>query len=575
MAAVVEALEARRLLSTYTVTNANDSGAGSLRQAMLDASRHAGADVIQFAVGSGGAKTISPRSPLPDLGDGTVLDATTQPGFAGKPLISLSGSGAGASTDGLRITRGGGVVVRGLAIKNFGGSGILIAGSGGNRIAANYVGTDGSYDNGNKAHGILVQSPDNLIGGYARADRNVISGNGLSGVFLYTAAAARNAVVGNFIGTDAAGARSIANAKNGVQINGAAGNWVGATKQGARNVISGNGNDGVLIVSAGATLNVVQGNFIGTDATGSKRLGNGWYGVEVSQADNVVGGAARGARNVVTANVYGGVVMYLSSAHGNRIQGNFIGTDCTGTKDLGNVVRGLEFTNGAHDNLAGGSKFSQRNVISGNDGGGVGFYSNSAMNLLYGNYVGTSADGAHALGNTGAGVMVTDHAGTNLVGGRYRLGNVISANSKEGIFLGADTAGTIVHGNKVGTDAGGTLDLGNASDGIYVTSAANQIGGRKRGMGNLVSGNGGNGIYLNGATGNYVGRNLVGVDGSGRRKLANAKTGIVVANTRITTVRDNVVAFNGGYGVKVSAGGDNPVVRNSVYSNLGPEIDLG
>src|SRR6266487_676022 len=81
--AVVETLEGRTLLSTYTVVNANDSGAGSLRQAILDANAHSGADMIRFQISSG-AKTISPKSQLPGLGDGTTLDATTQPGYAGK-----------------------------------------------------------------------------------------------------------------------------------------------------------------------------------------------------------------------------------------------------------------------------------------------------------------------------------------------------------------------------------------------------------------------------------------------------------------------------------------------------------
>src|SRR6185437_10060533 len=148
--AVLEGLEDRRLMSTYMVTTTADSGAGSLRQAITDASNHAGPDVIHFAIGTG-AKTISPSKGLPGLGDGTVLDATTQPGYAGKPLIDIDGSGAG-STDGLRIS-GSGVVVRGLIINHFKGSGILVLGGGGNRIAGNYIGTDaaGTADAGNTA----------------------------------------------------------------------------------------------------------------------------------------------------------------------------------------------------------------------------------------------------------------------------------------------------------------------------------------------------------------------------------------------------------------------------------------
>src|SRR4051812_30516878 len=99
--AVVETLETRTLMSTYTVVNTNDAGTGSLRQAILDANAHGGADTIRFQIGSG-AKTLSPKSQLPGLGDGATLDASTQPGFAGTPLISIDGSSAGSS-DGLRI----------------------------------------------------------------------------------------------------------------------------------------------------------------------------------------------------------------------------------------------------------------------------------------------------------------------------------------------------------------------------------------------------------------------------------------------------------------------------------------
>src|SRR6185369_10235900 len=91
----LEAMEGRVLMSTYTVTNANDTGSGSFRQAILDANNHGGADVINFKIGSG-AKTITPKSKLPGLSGPTVVDATTQPGFSGKPLIELNGSSAGS-----------------------------------------------------------------------------------------------------------------------------------------------------------------------------------------------------------------------------------------------------------------------------------------------------------------------------------------------------------------------------------------------------------------------------------------------------------------------------------------------
>ncbi|HYO08428.1 MAG TPA: right-handed parallel beta-helix repeat-containing protein [Tepidisphaeraceae bacterium] len=561
---VLEALEDRRLMSTYTVTNTNDSGGGSLRQAITDANNHAGADTIKFAIGSG-AKTITPSKGLPALGDHTTLDATTQPGYAGTPLIELNGSKAGGA-DGIKIT-GTGVLVRGLAINRFGGSGIFIFGKGGNRVAGNHIGTDraGAADLGNAAHGIIVQSPGNVIGGATKGDRNVISGNGQTGVFLYTAAAKNNTVIGNYVGTDATGTKKLGNALNGVQMESAAANFIGGSGKGRRNVISGNARDGVLIVNAGSRLNVVQGNFIGTDASGTKRLGNGWYGVEVSRPDNVIGGGNTGAGNVVSANGYGGVVLFLSTASNNRVQGNFIGTDLTGTKDLGNTGRGMEFTNGAHDNRVGGRKFAERNVISGNDNGGVGVYSGSSMNLLQGNYIGTTAAGNAPLGNTGAGVMVTDKAGSNFLGTKG-AGNVVSGNG-QGIVLSSGTAGQKIYSNRIGTDLAGKIDLGNATDGIFVGNGQNQIGGTRKGTGNIISGNGGDGIRMYNSSGNLVRRNIIGADISGKRKLANAKNGMLLMGTNATTVTSNVVCYNGAFGIQLATGSKNQIVDNVTTGN--------
>jgi hypothetical protein len=569
----LEALEGRTLLSTYLVTNAGDSGAGTLRQAILDANARSGADLIAFAIGTG-AKTISPTKALPAISDATTIDATTQPGYVGNPLITLKGSGAGSSSDGLKIT-GSGVIVRGLVINRFGGSGILVLGGGGNRIAGNYIGTDstGFAAAANGGLGVLLQSPNNVVGGTTPADRNVISGNTGSGISIYTAAATNNTVIGNFIGTAASGTAKLANGKNGVQIDGGVFNTIGGLTVSARNIISGNARDGVLIVNRGSTLNAVQGNFIGTDLTGTKKLGNGWYGAEISQPNNVVGGGAMGAGNIISGNGKGGLVLFLATASGNRVQGNYIGTDVTGRFDIGNTGRGVEFTNGASDNRVGGTKLAERNVISGNDNGGVGFYSGSKMNLLQGNFIGTTAGGNAALGNSGVGVIVTAGAGTNFIGG-VGAGNVISANN-QGIVLSSGTSPTIVQGNKIGTDNGGWFDLGNATDGIYVGSSQNQIGGKKRGTGNIISGNNGDGLRINNSSGNLVRRNVIGANAAGTAPVANGKNGVLMMNTNDTPIRGNTIAFNAGNGVQVATGSGNAVVSNSIYSNGGLGINLG
>ncbi|HYO09768.1 MAG TPA: hypothetical protein VER17_12420 [Tepidisphaeraceae bacterium] len=387
----METMESRFMLSTYTVTNTNDSGAGSLRQAILDANKTTAADTINFKIGSG-SKTIAPKSKLPGVEQTATIDATTQPGFSGKPLIEISGAGAGSS-DGLKLI-GSGITVKGLIINRFKGSGIFVYNKGGAKITGNWIGVDssGTGDAGNGAHGIIVQSPNNTIGGTTAAERNVISGNTKAGVFLYNGSAHHNKIQGNYCGTDYTGSKAIAN-HNGVQINGGADNLVGGTTAGARNVCSGNIHDGVLIVSYGSKNNTVQGNYLGTDATGTRAVGNGWYGVEISQPNNLVGGTAPGAGNVISANKMDGVALYTATGINNRVEGNYIGTDCTGTKDLGNVGAGVAITNDAKYNTVGGTSAAAANVISGNDLYGVGIYNHSTNNTIVGNKIGLCAKG--------------------------------------------------------------------------------------------------------------------------------------------------------------------------------------
>jgi parallel beta-helix repeat protein len=311
----------------------------------------------------------------------------------------LNGSSAGAAANGLKVA-GGNSTIKGFVINRFGARGILLHARGGNKVADNYIGTDraGSTALANKGHGIMLWSSGNCV------DHNLVSGNAHAGVFAYTGAASHNTISGNFVGTDAAGAKSIPN-YIGVQLNGGASNTIGGATAAARNVISGNKRDGVLIVTTGAQHNTVLGNYIGTNAAGNARLGNGWYGVEISQPNNLVGGTTPAARNVISANGISGVVMYLATGVNNRVQGNYVGTDNTGTKDLGNTTAGIEITNGAKNNTVGGDTKAAANLIAGNDAFGVGIYNHSANNTVRYNRIGIASSGA-ALPNAKHGVLI-------------------------------------------------------------------------------------------------------------------------------------------------------------------------
>src|SRR5829696_7786287 len=164
--------------ATFTVTNTNDNGAGSLRQAIVDANATAGLDTIGFSIGSG-VQTISPLSPLPVVTDPVIIDGTTQPGFAGTPIIVLNGTSVTTGSGvGLWIDAGSSTV-SGLAIGNFtNGPAIVLATNGNNVIKGNHIGLDvtGSVRRQNN-RGVSISSSNNIVGGTTVADRNVISGS--------------------------------------------------------------------------------------------------------------------------------------------------------------------------------------------------------------------------------------------------------------------------------------------------------------------------------------------------------------------------------------------------------------
>ncbi len=357
--------------STFAVTNVNDSGLGSLRQAILDANAHSGADEIVFNIPGAGPHTIIPSTALPIISDPITIAGSTQPGFTGTPIIELNGSQAGTDVDGLKITAGSSVV-SGLVINRFSGDGIELGGVGGNVVEGNYIGTDltGTVGRGNAVRGLNIASSNNTIGGTISAARNVVSGNDNTGIFS-TSGATGNLVQGNFIGTNAAGTGAIGNG-TGVATEGQSGNsasnTIGGTAPGARNIISGNHGPGI---SLGGTLtgHLVQGNFIGTDVTGTVALGNASHGVIINfgSANNTIGGTLPGARNLISGNGGNGV---RSDYHPNAVLGNFIGTQVDGVSPLGNGSNGV-LINFTVDNVIGGSASGAGNIIAFNGGAGV------------------------------------------------------------------------------------------------------------------------------------------------------------------------------------------------------------
>ncbi|MBX9581092.1 MAG: hypothetical protein K2X87_12355, partial [Gemmataceae bacterium] len=478
----------------------------------------------------------------------------------------------------------------------------------GNTIGLNAAGTAGLAGAGAGVE-LIFDSTGNLIGGTAPGAGNVISGNGGDGVRL-TLGSAGNTVQGNLIGTDAAGAAAVPNGASGVVISdGATGNTVGGTAPGAGNVLSGNAHRGVWIIGAGTADNLVAGNVIGLNAAGTAAVGNGFSGVRVDggAADNTIGGAAAGARNVISGNGKHGVVATGGAAR-TAILGNYIGTDATGTAALGNTNSGV-FVGGATDTRVGGTAPGAGNLLSGNGTHGVrlgGAEGAASGTRIEGNRIGTNAAGTAALPNDNSGVVISNGASGTTVGGPDpAAANTISGNGTFGVHLLIDDeapppADNLIAGNRIGTDVSGLLPLGNASDGIRIGfGVENTTIGRPAAddadplgtYGNVIAANGGRGVSVGDYTsGTAIRGNFIGTDRTRAAALGNAADGVSIdtADVVVGGVADpaegNVIAHNLGAGVLVvdqgiSADGGprdgNRVRGNAIYRNVGLGIDLG
>jgi uncharacterized repeat protein (TIGR01451 family) len=288
----LEQVEARQLLATFTVTSVADSGAGSLRQAILDANATPGANAIRFALPGPGPYSIAPATDLPTVSNTVTIDGTTQPGYAGTPIVELNGAletGFANGGNGLTISAPN-TTVRGLVINRFRAFALNVLGANGSVIAGNFLGTDpsGTVGEGNLEGGINVSGTTILtIGGLTAADRNVISGNSGDGIDVYSGSGqpTGNVIVGNLIGTDVTGTRALGNTANGIFL-GSSGNQIGGTGPGAANTIAFNGLAGVRVGSynfeTGVTANPVRGNAI---------FGNSALGIDLGDAGVTLNGS--------------------------------------------------------------------------------------------------------------------------------------------------------------------------------------------------------------------------------------------------------------------------------------------
>ncbi len=287
--------------ATFVVTTTSDNGAGSLRQAITSANATATvADTINFNLPGAGPHTITPATPLPVVTAPAVIDGYTQPGASPNTLANGDDAVLKIVLNGTLIVDTSNSVVRGLAIRdlNLGRMGSATAGN--NLVEGNFVGLDATGTNALGGMALLIYLPKNRIGGTTPAARNVISGHPTAGGLELLENGSGNTVQGNFIGTDRTGTQALGNFDRALVCGAAvSSNLIGGTVSGARNVISGNLDRGITLDGSN---NIVQGNFIGTDVTGLKPLGNARTGVEIGGPGNLVGGTNSSAANVIAFN---------------------------------------------------------------------------------------------------------------------------------------------------------------------------------------------------------------------------------------------------------------------------------
>jgi hypothetical protein len=519
--ALVEILEPRQLLATFVVNTAADipsPGMVTLRDAITLSNSTPGpqTNTIDFDISGSTIPIISPTSALPTITQPVIIDGTSEPDFGIVALAgNQAGNGGGSGVNGLTISAGSSVV-QGLIIGLFSGSGILLTTSGGNLVRGCVLGTDLLSDTGigNSVDGILIgNSAGNTIGGADAASRNILSGNGAAGIGIGGPGSTGNLIEGNFIGTDTTGMSALSNTGPGIFVFfQAAANTIGGASAGARNVISGNRQNGIGIAS-GADGNVIVGNFIGTNAigngplTGSGLPSNGMDGITIDAAsDNTIGGTDTGAANLIGINGSNGVNIFSPTD----------GTDTTG-------------------------------------------------NVILGNRIGTDINGTLALGNIASGILIATTQGTVVGGSSAGAGNVVSANGQSGIELALGDTGSLIAGNRIGTDLGGTHVLSNVGDGLLLDGASNcTVGGLSPGAGNVISANS-TGIHVVGNAGgsssdsadDVIVGNMIGADITGTQILSNLGNGILIQGARRITVGGttaaarNVISANNASGIMI------------------------
>lgn len=597
--------------ATFTVTTTADEDDGncgascSLREAISAANFSPGTNAINFNIGGGGPAVIRPDSDfggLPNIENSVTVNATTQPGFNGQPLIEIKGDLVGEGANGLSVNAAN-VVIRGFVINQFdsivtpengqiGGTGIAVFNFEGDTftrfciIEGNYLGTDptGTQDRGNDQAGLLIfDSDNNTVGGSTAAARNVLSGNGegeninsqIVGLGLNIVDGSSNLIYGNYIGTSANGLSPVGNSA-GLGISGID-NQIGSDLANTGNVVSGNthrrfstfdpqgcfGNGisdyALIAISTGewsTANNLYKANRVGLTATGNAPLSNCRVGLYTSPRNSAtIGSITEGGRNTISGNTDGG--LYCTTAPRGagdllvqknlgptvpegycRLIGNNVGTDVTGNFSIPNDHRR-------------GDQIVRYNgalvVINTNTLSTIGGISGTSPTSCTGNCNLVSGNGFPGVYDTVPGIVT------------YGLGTVSIYRN----YVGTNKSGTTAISNYAGINVGvfggipggGNTNIGGLQTGSGGTSS----------LGNLISGNRREAITIFDQSPDVlaiaqVRGNLIGTNSAGLGAIPNCSTG------------EGCYAVGLGGTEVVIVGGANPLEGNVISGNNGSGI---
>ncbi len=453
-----------------------------------------------------------------------------------------------------------------------------------NKVIYNLIGTtgEGNSELPNEEHGVSItdEATDNYIGGLDGDNNagNTISGNLGSGVAISEIGTDGNQVEGNRIGTTFGGFAELPNQENGVLIYaGAQKNIIGSEYDSAflGNLISGNKENGIIILHTGTDGNLVRNNLIGTNLDGDGAIPNEEHGIEI------FGGAQKNrisGSNIVSGNEGNGILITGLLTDENQVYDNYIGVAKDGVTPLPNLENGVLVTEGARKNMIGVAP--DYNTIAGNTGHSVFITGDKTNeNIVTCNYIGTNEAGDDTVPNGGDGVRIANGAQKNEVGEDDNLiENIISGNKGNGITItGTNTDENKVHGNTIGADKGIVNELPNEGHGVEISGGAgkNIIGSMGPGK-NIISGNQGNGILISGleTDENEVIDNFIGTNLDATEEEANGNFGIQISdgakqNTIGGLSIGNIISGNGGEGVVISGEGtdENVVYANKIGSN--------